>query len=80
MLSKLPLPKRTSFWSDEISLTDSAVFDAALIAGSNQVTDAYLLGLAAHHTAKLVSFDRTLPWQAIRGGSKDLIHSPAEGH
>ena len=68
------------FWSDDISLTDSAVFDPALIAGSNQVTDAYLLGLVAQRTAKLVSFDRTLPWQAIRGGSKDLIQSPAEGH
>ena len=64
------------FWSDDISLTDSSVFDAALIAGSNQVTDAYLLGLASQHAAKLVSFDRTLPWQAIRGGSKDLIQSP----
>ena len=65
------------FWNDDISLSDSAIFDTALIGGSRQVTDAYLLGLAAKRSATLVSFDRSLPWQAIRGGSRKLIQLPA---
>jgi uncharacterized protein len=64
------------FWSDDLSLIDSPLFDSTLIAGSKQVTDVYLLGLAFQHKAKLVSFDRTLQWQAIRGASKDLIQLP----
>ena len=65
------------FWNDDISLSDSAIFDTALIGGSRQVSDAYLLGLAAKRSATLVSFDRSLPWQAIRGGSRKLIQLPA---
>lgn len=64
------------FWSDDLSLTDTTVFDFALIAGSRLVADAYLLGLAFQHTSKLVSFDQNLPWQAIRGASKALIQLP----
>ena len=64
------------FWQDGISLTDESIFRAEFITGSLLVTDAYLLGLAARHGAKLVSFDRTLPWQAIRNGTARLIESP----
>ncbi len=64
------------FWPDDISLTDPAVFDSTLIAGSRQVTDVYLLGLAAHHKGILVSFDRSLAWHAVRGGSERLVCHP----
>jgi toxin-antitoxin system PIN domain toxin len=64
------------FWTDALSLTDDSLFDSTKIAGSKQVTDAYLLGLAAKHNARLVSFDRNLPWQAIRNGSSNLIENP----
>jgi hypothetical protein len=74
---KAAFPKSYEFWNDDISFTDSSIFDSAVIAGSRQVTDAYLLGLAAHHAAKLVSFDRSLSWHVIRGGSANLIQIPA---
>jgi toxin-antitoxin system PIN domain toxin len=64
------------FWPDGISLTDESLFRPEFITGSLLVTDAYLLGLAAKHGARLVSFDRTLPWQAIRSGTARLIESP----
>lgn len=64
------------FWPDDISLTDASLFRPGQITGSLNVTDAYLLGLAAKHGAKLVSFDRSLPWQAIRNGSAKLIETP----
>jgi hypothetical protein len=64
------------FWPDEVSLTDESIFRSEYITGSQQVTDAYLLGLAAKHGAKLVSFDRNLPWQAIRNGTARLVETP----
>ncbi len=64
------------FWPDEISLSDEKMFDGTLIAGSKQVTDVYLLGLAARHKGTLVSFDRSLAWQALRGGSQRLVQHP----
>jgi uncharacterized protein len=67
---------RHRFWRDEVSLTDDSLFSIAYIIGPQQVTDAYLLGLAARHGAKLVSFDRSLPWQAIRNGTARLIETP----
>jgi predicted nucleic acid-binding protein len=63
-------------WADEISLTDASLFRPQYITGSLLVTDAYLLGLAAKRGAKLVSFDRSLPWQAIRNGTAKLIETP----
>jgi predicted nucleic acid-binding protein len=56
--------------------TDESVFRSEYITGSLYVTDTYLLGLAANHGAKLVSFDRSLPWQAIRNGTGRLIETP----
>lgn len=64
------------FWADSVSFSDDALFHADRIASHKLVTDAYLLGLAAKHGARLVSFDRGLPWQAIRSGSARLIETP----
>jgi toxin-antitoxin system PIN domain toxin len=49
------------FWADNLSLRDKAHFVAERIHGSRQVTDVYLLGLAASHQARLVSFDESIP-------------------
>lgn len=68
--------KSYQFWADSISLTDPKLFDPALLTTSKHVTDAYLLGLAKYHSGTLVSFDRSLPWQAIRGGSVRLVVKP----
>ena len=74
---KRTFPASHLFWPDEVSLTDESLFIPQFIVGSKAVTDAYLLGLAARHKARLVSLDRSLPWQAIRGGSAQLIEAPA---
>lgn len=65
------------FWSDDISLSDESLFRSTFITGPAQVTDAYLLGLAMRNRGRLVSFDRSLPWQTINGGSGHLIMHPA---
>lgn len=68
--------KHHRFWTDDVSLCDDSLFHADLVSNHRYVTDAYLLGLAAKHGARLVSFDRSLPWQAIRNGTARLIESP----
>ena len=64
------------FWPDNVSISDESVFNGSLIPGRRQVTDVYLIGLAMHHGGTIVSFDRTLSWQAVRGGSKGLVTEP----
>src|SRR5687768_1571347 len=46
------------FWSDELSLFDESRFDNAYMLGPRQITDIYLLALAAHHNGQLVTFDQ----------------------
>ena len=64
------------FWNESVSLADASLFQPEFITGSRQVTDAYLLGLAVRRNGKIVTFDRTLPWQGIRGGTPQLIEIP----
>lgn len=73
---KKAFQKSNQFWPDDLSITDESNFHTALIAGTRQVTDVYLLGLAAWHKSVMVSFDRSLAWQAIRGGSAKLVQNP----
>ena len=55
------------FWPDALSLTDSTIFDPAMIEGPQQITDAYLLGLAVKKHAALATLDRSIPLGAVRG-------------
>jgi toxin-antitoxin system PIN domain toxin len=57
------------FWPDAVSLRDETAFDASLIAGHRQITDVYLLGLAHSHGGRLATFDRTIPWRAVKGAT-----------
>lgn len=64
------------FWPDAVSLTDTKLFKDKYVVSSRHITDIYLLGLAARHRGRLVSFDRNLPWQAVQGGTSSLIETP----
>jgi toxin-antitoxin system PIN domain toxin len=55
------------FWPDDISIADVTVFDHSHVLGPNQITDVYLLALAAKNGGRLVTFDRGLPLRAVRG-------------
>jgi toxin-antitoxin system PIN domain toxin len=48
------------FWADEVSIIDSLKPLAQKLAGHQQVTDAYLLGLAIHKRGKLATTDRAV--------------------
>jgi predicted nucleic acid-binding protein len=57
MIERLVTAPGFEFWPDDIS---HASIDLRQIRGRNQVTDAYLLGLARHRSSVLVTFDRAL--------------------
>lgn len=52
--------KAHQFWSDEIDLVSAAWPYADRLRGHQQVTDAYLLGLARHKKGKLGTMDRAV--------------------
>lgn len=67
------LKKRLVRWPDDVSLTDKSIFQLEELTGTNAVTRGYLLGLAYHHQARLVTLDRDMPWRAIRGATESLV-------
>lgn len=69
-----------TFWADEVSLTDESLFDPAMLAGHRQLTDVYLLGLAARKSGCLATFDRTIPVKGVRGATPATLQviEPAE--
>ena len=48
------------FWPDDIGLLDAIASCAPRIVSHQQVTDAYLLGLALHRKGKLVTLDSSI--------------------
>ena len=61
------------FWPDDISLLDVRLIDFARIHGPRQLTDVYLLALALRHRGQFVTFDGTVPLQAVRNADKGHI-------
>ena len=60
------------FWPDTISLGDSAVFDLG-VASHQHLTDVYLLGLAKTNDGVLATFDRTVPFAAVLGATREMV-------
>ena len=54
------------FWPDDLSLLDDRCFDATMLAGPRQITDAYLLGMAVKHQGRLVTFDHSIATHVVR--------------
>lgn len=61
------------YWNSEISILDETIFDHSRIHGHRQVTDAYLLGLAAHHGGRFVTFDQTISVSAVKTAHSDNL-------
>jgi len=55
------------FWNDNISVVDPSIIDLSQLAGHQQITDAYLVALAAKHGGKLATFDKSIPIGALVG-------------
>lgn len=59
-----------AFWPDAVSLLDPDRLAWDRVLGSRQITDTYLLALAAANGGRLVSFDRGIAIDAVRGASR----------
>lgn len=55
------------FWPDDLSLLDRKILDWRRVLASRQLTDAYLLALAAGRDGRIVTFDRSIPLDAVPG-------------
>ncbi len=61
------------WWPIDVTLTDETLYETEKLTGPAQVTDACILGVACRHGGAVVSFDQALPWQAVAGGSPQLV-------
>lgn len=62
------------FWPDACSLLEPERIRWDRVLGSRQITDAYLLALAAENGGRLVTFDRGIAVDAVRGATaKNLV-------
>jgi toxin-antitoxin system PIN domain toxin len=55
------------FWADNISLQDAVRHFEGRLVGHQQITDAYLLGLAIHKKGRLATLDRSVTELFARG-------------
>lgn len=63
-----------AFWPDAVSLLDAGLIAWNAVLGARQVTDVYLLALAVHQGGRLVTLDRAVQLNAVRGAkSKHLV-------
>lgn len=62
-----------AFWPDSISLLAPAVLRWDRVLSSRQVTDTYLLALAAAHGGRLVTFDRGISIKAVPSASAENL-------
>jgi toxin-antitoxin system PIN domain toxin len=59
-----------AFWPDSVSLLAPGVLSWDRVLTSRQITDTYLLALAAAHGGRLVTFDRGVSVDAVPSASK----------
>ena len=64
------------FIPDDVSLLDDTLVNPSRMLASKQVTDIYLLALAAHNGAALATFDKRLVTNAVVDGDDHLYLIP----
>ena len=66
-LAEAAATKWHEFWPADLSLLDREVLEWRRVLGSRQLTDAYLLALAVRRDGRFVTFDRSIPLDAVPG-------------
>ncbi len=61
-----------TFWPCDVSILDAPIVDRTRLHGPRQVTDAYLIALAAVHDGRFVTFDLSLSLASVRAASEHL--------
>jgi toxin-antitoxin system PIN domain toxin len=67
------------FWPDSVSLRDKKLFNPSFMAGSRQLTDIYLLGLAKKMGGALATLDQTIPLGAVVGATPAVLRIIGSG-
>lgn len=60
-------------WPCDVSLLDPGAVDRTRLHGHRQITDAYLLALAAAHDGRFVTFDQSISMHAVPGAGPDQL-------
>ena len=64
-----------AFWPDDISLLEEAFIDANKLLSPRQLTDAYLLALAVKHGGRLITLDKRIPLNSVKGAKSQHLVS-----
>jgi toxin-antitoxin system PIN domain toxin len=78
ILSELCRAKDHRFWPDSVSLLDNKRFDLAG-AGSKNITDIYLLGIADAQGGRLATFDQSIRQKSVPRAQPDSVEVIAPG-
>lgn len=57
-----------------MSILDADAFESNKIRSATQITNTYLLGLAAQHQAVLATFDRKLISDSVRSPNAEILY------
>lgn len=80
ILQRLAMAKATEhhrFWPDDVSLTDTEIFNPVELLGPRQITDRYLLALAVRNNGRFVTFDQAIRPTAVAGATAEhLVQLP----
>ncbi len=72
-LGRATATRHHEFWSCDLSVLDEDIFDRTRLHGPRQVTDAYLLALAVARGGRFVTFDRSVPLNAVRDATPEHL-------
>ncbi len=76
MLAVLKAGPGHVFWPDDVSTSDTRIWETSKLLTSNQVTDSYLLALAASKGGKLATMDVRLNTTGVIDGERYLHQIP----
>ncbi|MGK7295517.1 MAG: TA system VapC family ribonuclease toxin [Candidatus Wenzhouxiangella sp. M2_3B_020] len=62
-----------AFWPDDVSLLEAGIVDWQRVLASRQVTDVYLLALAARHQGRFVTLDRRIDPGAVAAAGPEHL-------
>lgn len=72
-LSRAVTTQWHQFWPDSVTLVGNDAIAWNRVLGSRQVTDTYLLALAASNNGRLVTFDRSIAVTTVQGALSEHL-------
>ena len=72
-LARAAATEHHEYWPCTISLLDTGLIDHSKLHGHRQVTDAYLLALAAASGGRFATLDQSIPIDAVAGATSSNV-------